>query len=117
MEAREYEQLVKALRCCAGENLPGTKCPYYGESWCDSDCLDKRLKDAANSIEELEAKVPHWVSVEDEKPKEEKLYMTVHRKSKTVRLNWWSNSWGFCYEDSTVEYWMPLPEPPQEETE
>jgi len=56
-EVMEYEKQVKALRCCAGANPPGTKCPNYGESGCDNACLDKRLKDAANSIEELMAQV------------------------------------------------------------
>lgn len=50
-------ELVKALRCCAGANTPGTKCPFYGEYWCGEKCLDERLKDAATSIEALEAKV------------------------------------------------------------
>lgn len=53
----EYEKQVKALRCCAGENTPGTKCPFYDEYWCGNECLDKRLKDAATSIEELMAQV------------------------------------------------------------
>lgn len=53
----EYEKQVKALRCCAGANTPGTKCPFYDEYWCGNECLDKRLKDAATSIEELMAQV------------------------------------------------------------
>ena len=53
----EYEKQVKALRCCAGANPPGTKCPFYDEYWCGNECLDKRLKDAATSIEELMAQV------------------------------------------------------------
>lgn len=53
----EYEKQVCALRCCAGANTYRTKCPYYGEYMCGEKCLDKRLKDAANSIEELLAQV------------------------------------------------------------
>ena len=56
-EVMEYEKQVKALRCCAGANTPGTKCPFYDEYWCGNECLDKRLKDAATSIEELMAQV------------------------------------------------------------
>jgi len=83
-------------------------------------CTYNEQKEAFKYLQrcrELESKMPHWVSVNDKPPKEENLYMTVHRKNKTARLNWWSKRYGFCYEGSTVEYWMPLPEPPQEDGE
>lgn len=65
MEAQDYKKLVKALRLCQFGECGCGKC-YYKElkgDWCTEDnhpeffdCDDKLKLDAADAIEELEAK-------------------------------------------------------------
>lgn len=54
IEIEKVNELVEALRCCAGANTKPTKCPHYGDSCgCGGKCLDKHLTAAADAIEAL----------------------------------------------------------------
>ena len=65
-----------------------------------------------------------WISVKDRIPDEQETYL-VFRKEPfgAVTTAWYSgpeNGWlaldGCFYADGVVTYWMPIPEPPKEET-
>jgi hypothetical protein len=68
---------------------------------------------------------PHWISVEDEMPKETNMYIVVHYN--VVCTMWWYDGveeWAEIYVDENediqsrrmenITHWMPLPQPPKE---
>lgn len=67
------EELVTALRICAGSECEGCPFMYIAES--DGYCDDYIKRKAADMLEKLsaekDAKKPEWISVEDRLPKEE----------------------------------------------
>lgn len=65
----DYTKLVEALRYCAGVHTNPTKCPDYGDFWCDGNCLDKHLIAAADAIEALQAELPKLGEWQKAKPK------------------------------------------------
>ena len=55
-----YEQLVKALRCCISKNPPET-CVGCTYSKCNNECAVRRMiLDAAAAIEALQAEADQW---------------------------------------------------------
>lgn len=52
---RDYDELVKALRCCAGNDTTCDDCPRASEKCIDS--IQGLLTDAADAIEELLARI------------------------------------------------------------
>ena len=101
-----YEELVKRLRSHNG--------------W----ALNKTLDEAADAIEELEKAVPHWIPVTERLPDEGKfvlvygdLYPNKHDGgviAVSKRMDW--NYWQGFGRERNITHWMPLPEPPKEET-
>ena len=82
------------------------------------------LAEAADAIEELSK--PRWISVEERLPEVEEdvlIAVTVHTKKGDARVvttdffntagQWNGASCSWRYE---VTHWMPLPQPPEEET-
>jgi hypothetical protein len=57
----DYTKLVKALRYCTNEDNVCTKeknCGYYGKGFF---CQDALMNDAADAIEDLDAKADYWM--------------------------------------------------------
>lgn len=52
---------------------------------------------------------PHWISVEDELPKERDWYLIYDTNMGHDVCMWYGDCWGNCYK---VTHWMPLPAPP-----
>lgn len=84
------------------------------------------LEADAKRIAELEAQVPKWISVNDRLPEPgiTKLIVTVrHEHGNIVDMarylgpqeGWDLVSWKLW--DKNVTHWMPLPEPPKDESE
>lgn len=67
---------------------------------------------------------PRWHRVEDELPKDNTWCVFISENKHTFEQYRWigtySEEWGFQDDDNfmvdNVKYWMPLPEPPKEET-
>lgn len=82
--------------------------------------MDSMNRDALALIQQLEAQVPKWISVEDGIPR---AYETVIVFATGTDGCWYMNTayhdgarWrGYGSRLDTVLYWMPLPEPPEEE--
>lgn len=52
---------------------------------------------------------PHWISVEDELPKERDWYLIYDTNMGHDVCMWYGDCWGNCYK---VTHWMPLPATP-----
>ena len=132
---RDYEKLVKGLKYCFEHDDCGSRCPYFSPT---TVCADERAKEAADAIEELQAAVPHWISVEDEPPKENGRYLvrykrdvdlgdeeTVHEDEIRIMRFFVDDGWRYpiiCNDhvrlvNEEVTHWMPLPTPPTEGVE
>lgn len=76
---------------------------------------------AANAIEELSK--PKWIPVTERLPEKEQCYLVV-LKNRTVDFCFYTKRFGFGMylakkwesANDEVTHWMPLPEPPKEET-
>ena len=136
---RDYENTAKALRCCRLTSARGcAECPFSLNS--NEKCANL-LPDAADAIEELLAELttirkqlPHWISVEDEPPKENGRYLvrykrdvnlgdeeTVHEDEIRIMRFFVDDGWRYpiiCNDhvrlvNEEVTHWMPLPTPPK----
>ena len=114
------DELVKTLERCytctpCGDGEP--ECPYDCGS---EDCIYHLLYDAHAYIQQVEAKVPRWISVEEKLPEAHKnvlVYMTTPIGWWKVEIDWLDEQGWVCSADSewhTITHWMPLPEPPKE---
>ena len=117
------EEIIKELRCLAsGEDCPSEKCdntcPYWTEIERGAALYDDRqLCRAAADL--LEQDVRGWISVKDKMPEYGRYLVTVVRDDGAVAvhtatyndLGWWMHS-----NAGEITRWMPLPEPPKEET-
>ena len=100
----DYTKLVEALRMGAD----------YGV---EEESVGKLCADAAAAIEALEAKVPHWVSVEERLPDRYDAYAVGWRYPSGCfywgKVLFYDGKWQVDEEIPTPDYWMPI-EPPQE---
>ena len=116
----DVENFCKTVCNCNGEACDKNKCPIWNATTADL------LEAGAKRIAELEAQVPRWISVKDRLPEPgiTKLIVTVqHEHGNTVDMarylgpqeGWDLVSWKLW--DKNVTHWMPLPEPPKDESE
>lgn len=121
------DEIKKGLEHCYSEpSCVG--CPYWGDGDCNVE------SNALTYIQQLEAQVPKWISVEDEKkPLHGHDYLCLCTLPDDPAHEWdWASvrMWyaggtngyvdGPHFSDEGVEgmrvtHWMPLPEPPKEE--
>lgn len=125
------DEIKKGLEACvAGEcNGKGHKCPYRDEG----ECTSTLAKDALAYIQQLKAKVPKWISVEDRLPERHgQMCVGLYNQHGAPRsilfshvFTWYAfgdNGYvnGPHFSDEGLDglkvwYWMPLPEPPKGE--
>lgn len=130
------DEIKKGLECCTVPLC--AECPYDS----DPSCVVKN-EDALAYIQQLESKVPKWISVKDHMPigedpvlilvKETEHYGLYKEKKKIYYCQYlaywdgdeWFTTWcNGCRkisdtakepyaDDYEVTHWMPLPEPPE----
>ena len=128
-----YEKLVNALRCYAKDE-ECHRCEYFSEAGCD---IDGMLFDAADAIVELQKLTDAQLDI----IKQYQGYLTKHRWIPVterlpedrhdvlvyagvlfpyITVGYYDGLWKFSFNDEEIagsaDYWMPLPEPPKEET-
>jgi len=99
-----YEELVKRLRSFT-KIIPS----------------EHTFAEAADAIEELSRRCeqfmytppPAWIPVTERLPREEETVLTWGNQE-TILLDWRHDNKWCCFGEAT--HWMPLPEPPKEET-
>ena len=120
---KKPEDIKKGLRWCGGiaQIIKGCSggCPYYVSN--DDGCQQEDLTaDALAYIQQLEAQVPRWISVEDQpEPPEDDVYWCYgywigsgRRHAETAE--YLCGEWKIV-NNFVLTHWMPLPEPPKED--
>ena len=115
----KYEELLTVLREC-NDCICEEHCPYYEERNNPIRCMTKIVGDAADAIEELQK--PKWISVEERLPKARQRvllsFWSYIKKQPRISIGWYNGKqWNsLVATEYDVTHWMPLPEPPKEET-
>jgi len=119
----ELEELIKRLRNCVSDTVEDCAgCPYQG-GYKGTYCMNGLISEAADAIEELtDNNVGKWISVTERLPygRDSVLALTgdceiyVCDYIPSVKQFWAIPGDELHIDDIT--HWMPLPEPPKEET-
>ena len=123
------EEIKKGLECCIGDNheYHCDLCPYNtGEELVG--CVDEGLslyEDALTLIQQLEARVPRWISAKTppkdwQKNDKDKTLINyqVYSPDYGVDIGNWierAKMWVIMGLPAKVTHWMPLPEAPKED--
>ena len=117
---KKPEEIKKGLECCSVEYKCPTDCrpcPYVARKpFCESEMH----RDALALIQQLEAQIPKWISVEERLP-EEFVDVLVFRDGCYAIACITNNEpvdglvWSFTGIGGNPTHWMPLPEPPKED--
>lgn len=127
-----YDALVKALRVCVDKDKGCDDCPYMAKCLTNKSGKHVAMVDAADAIKELQRRLeqalymplPRWIPVTERLPEQGKRYLVIRfdEVTKTQFIDilwhdahdlWWNRLYKGQY---NVTHWMPLPEPPKEET-
>ena len=120
-------EIKKGLECCISDTYGCyEKCPYFNSLSNGVDCAVKMHADALAYINQLEARVPEWISVEGRKPEGVVLVANFapgtdgYKKMDVADVFDAGNSDitfyllnGFDVEYN-VTHWMPIPDAPPE---
>jgi len=129
----DREKVIKGLECCRRGFC--FSCPYNDGVDENVECKQRWADDALSL---LKAQEPGWISVKDRLPelnKEVMVYAVGKIEGFTGRHAYalcdrfvqhvfpsspgherWSTPWEYFHTDYEITHWMPLPEPPKEET-
>ena len=121
MTMKTPEEMKKGLAYCMNRDCAGVKCPYYNAVSCNTE----KIRDALVYIQDLESRVPRWISVEERLPERGITKCSACVKcgdglkrvvcaSNNAELKLWTGWHGEKIENE-ITHWMPLPEPPKEE--
>ena len=125
-----YGELIKKLRTCEDDC---SKCPMMYDEQVKQDLVREHCAayEAADAIEELQRQIdgwieqerkallksmPKWIPVTERCPEKSGDYL-VFDDCRNLYVNEWHcllKKWQ--YDDSRITHWMPLQEPPKEET-
>ena len=120
-----YDELVRQLRYCA-DATTCRHCPWRSEC-----CLHDAQRKAADAIEELSrdldsmndanialyGALPQWIPVTVRLPEARTRCVTISRDGDYgLGVYTTDYGWMFPYYMGKTTHWMPLPEPPKEET-
>lgn len=106
-----------ALECASGIPVSCNSCPYKNAA--DHNCGGESSADALDYIEQLEAKVPKWISVEERVPNQYEDVLAFSNDNELLICHYDGNGWivsfDGCYNDGDVTHWMYLPQDPRTE--
>jgi hypothetical protein len=133
INGRTAEEIKRGLRCQGSKgNVKCNECAYcighFGDSDCDYEC-DQIDGDALALIEQLEAAVPRWISVEERLPEKlngnNQVYITEEvmgfdgecayiGQYKVYKYDGYRTFFDGNFFRDDITHWMPLPEEPKE---
>ena len=127
------DQIKKGLEACGSDECHGhhTACPYEDDFFCTMHIcgdarayiqqLENHIGGLTEKVAQFEAEQPKWISVKEKLPENDDNYLvfTSDRNDAVIATYYGDGEW--LEYDSTnliplVTHWMPLPEPPKEET-
>lgn len=138
-----YEELVKQCRSCLDSLCGECKYEHLQKAGNFVRCMNALLVEATNAIEELSrdldcmndanialyGALPQWIPVAERLPEDGKFVLVCNddghmmiAKHETETYEWYYKYTNYDFdiwdneEQGPVCYWMPLPEPPKEET-
>lgn len=125
----KYDELLKILREC-NDCICEEHCPYHEDRNNPVKCMTKIVGDAADAIEELQNRLeqalfmplPKWIPVSERLPEVGQRvlfsYRSYIKKRPRTFIGWYNGKqWdSLVATEYDVTHWMPLPEPPKEET-
>lgn len=110
------KEIKKGLECCSKSDGCPQECPYYNVPSCGG-----TLKlGAHNYIQQLEAQVPRWISVEERLPEEDQEVLASVNGGFCIShifdfdMVTGKPEWTYTGLGADPDHWMPLPEPPKE---
>ena len=77
--------------------------------------LSEQLVEETEYATALNSYVPQWIPVTERLPEEEKTVLTWGKEHQCILLDWMHDNKWCCF--GGADYWMPLPEPPEKESE
>ena len=109
------EKIKKGLACCAKVSPEACyHCPYMID--CETfGSAGNNSRDALAYINQLESRIPKWISVEDRLPENFSMTIIFRDDCCKARIGWLIDGSWSVPEGVRVTHWMPLPEPPKEE--
>lgn len=121
-------EIKKGLECCISDTYGCyEKCPYFNSLSNGVDCAVKMHADALAYINQLEARVPKWISVEDRLPEGVVLVGNFAPGTEGYKEMDVADAFDIGGSDRAfylfdgfevgydVTHWMPIPEIPKEE--
>ena len=91
------------------------------EAWHDGiayDYAEDAAADALAYIQQLEAQVPKWISVEERLPEYGRYLVIIQTEcgmGKVITATYNDMGWWTYGNSGELTHWMPLPEPPKED--
>ena len=114
------DEIKKGLACCAKSSLEACEhCPYRKD--CDNFNAGNLYRDALAYINQLEARVPKWISVHDMKPADNTANLVFMRNSENRGFYTFDiqayirGDWNGVFSPWEVTHWMPMPKLPMPE--
>lgn len=120
------EEIKRGLECCCAANHclsrdGRTECSYDGTYF----CIQNMANDALAYIQQLEAQIPKWISVEERLPEKQGDYIVLYSFGETNVQRFAGVMYFIRYDERPhfendglyglhVTHWMSLPEPPKE---
>lgn len=131
---KTHEEIKNGLECCISDTYGCyEKCPYFNSLSNGVDCALKMHADALAYINQLEARVPKWISVKERLPKPstyvlaltapgalsvgENVIVADYIHPKKEEYGVFIMAYTSCADQYIlpVTHWMPIPEMPKEE--
>lgn len=131
----DLEKVIYSIERCICHVPDACRDCHYDAGHPYNECVELLLRDA---LEALKSQEPKWISVKDRLPElEEEVLVYASGKidgffGKNViaicsryeqkiypsapGYERWSSPWQYFHTDYEITHWMPLPEPPKEET-
>ncbi len=127
-----YDELKERCRACSQGCIYPSECSYFDKP--PLRCMRQLLSEAADALEELQRAVnfhkfnsefwedkynsladEKWIPVTERLPEEDgfTLIFTAHGHAGVC---YFTNGWWGGYGMDGITHWMPLPQPPKEET-
>ena len=109
------DEIKKGLDCCIQNSEEACYlCPYMID--CETlDNADNHSRDALAYINQLEARVPKWISVKDRLPESYETVIISREDCHEACIGWLIDGSWSVPKGVHVTHWMQLPELPKEE--